>query len=239
MSEANGTAATEPKAITIKDLEVERGYAQAEKDLRLEAEKKLKAFEGIDPEDYKKTKTELEEVRKKKALASPEELEAWKGETEASIRKQVQKDLDEAKAKADKFAQQNKELTVTDRVFAAVAPAVMPDMADFIKSQIRAHGDMNEKGELVFKDANGQPMYAPGSTTQLMNTDQFAQHLRGKFPSSFAAQDKGGVKQPGEKVAAGYTGKVLSRDEIKALPDKGKEYFRQNPAAAQTFLQGK
>lgn len=236
MSEANG-AAGNTSTVTQTDLERERAHTQHFKQMADEAIAKAKRFEGIDPDDYKKTKAELDEIKKKAALGDPVKLEEWQKSKEQELRSSIQKEADALREKAEKLERQNKELTVTDRVFAEAAPNIMGDMADFIKQQIRNHGDLNEKGEIVFKDG-GKEMYAPGSTTALMTTAQFVEHLRSKYPSSFKASDKGGTKTAGEKQGA-YTGKELTRDQISALPDKGKEYFRQNPAAAQRFLQGK
>lgn len=216
MSDQNGAAATTAtgKTFTQEDIERERAHTQHFKQIADELQAK---FKGIDPDDYSNTKKELEEIRKKAALGNPEEMEKWKVTTESEIRKQVQKELDEANSRASKYEGENKELRVTDKVFAALGTEIMPDMADFIKEQIRRYGDINEKGEIVFKDGSGKPMYAPGSTTQPMGLDHFKLHLRGQFPSAFKASDKGGTKQPGEKVSVnGIT--VTSLADLKRLP---------------------
>lgn len=215
MSDQNGAAATGEKTYSQKDIEAERAHAQH---FKAQLEEVQNKYKGIDPDDYSKTKAELAEIRKKAALGNPEEMEKWKATTEAEIRKQVQKDLDAANSKAEALSKQNKELTVTDRVFAAAAPNVMPDMSEFIKDQIRRHGDLNEKGEIVFKDASGKEMYAPGSTTQLMNTQQFVEHLKNTFPSSFKASEKSGAKQGGERTSVSSPTKPTSMAELQALP---------------------
>lgn len=200
MSEANGAQPTTEKTYSQKDLEIERGHAQAEKDLRIEAEKRLKAFEGIDPEDYKKTKTELDKIRREAAIGDPKKLEEWQQQKEAEIRAQVQKDLEAAKSKVDALSKQNKELTVTDRVFAIAATQINGDTSEEVKEYIRRHGDLNEKGEIIFKGEDGKPLYASGSATALMTPEGFIEMLRTKKPSFFKAKDVGGVRQPGERV---------------------------------------
>lgn len=240
MSETNGAAGTDGKTYSQKEFEAERAHAQLAREDAETFKAKLKAYEGIDPAQVQKDREELEAARKKKALSTPEELEAYKAQLEVDVRSKVQKDLDTAKTEAETLRKTNKELTVTDRVFAQAATNIMPDMADFIKGQIRTNGDLNEKGEIVFKE-NGKEIYAPGSTTQLMNTEQYVQHLRTKFPSAFKAADKGGAKTAGEKTSAGaYTGKQLSRAEVEALPSaEQQKYFRENEAGLKAYLQGK
>lgn len=243
MSDANGTqAGATGQTFTLADIEKERAHAQHFKQLADENAQKLKSFEGVDPEDYRKSKAELEEIKKKAALGDPAKLEEWQKSKEDEIRKQVQKDLDDARSTAEKLSKQNKELTVTDKVFASVAQRVTQDLSGFIKEQIRAHGDLDAQGNIVFKGEDGKPLYAPGSTTQLMTVEQFGEYLSNKYPSAFTPLEKGGTKQGGERANTGgsYSGKVLSRAEIQALSSaEQKEYFRKNPQVTQDFLSGR
>lgn len=240
MADTNGATPTpETKTFTQKDIEIERANAQHYKQLAEEAAAKLKGFEGVDPTDYKKTKAELDEIRKKAALGDPAKLEEWQKNTEAEIAKRVEKRVQEAEARAEKLAKDNKELTVTDRVFAVFAPHVTEDMGDFIKEQIRKYGDLDVNGNIIFKDDAGKVRYAPGSATEFMKVEQFVEHVRAKYPSSFKPTQVGGGKTAGQKLPA-YQGRQLTRDQIRALPSmEQRKYFQENPAAAQGYLSGK
>lgn len=192
------TAAPATKTFTQEDIEREKAHSQRFQQEAKEYKEKLKIFEGVDPEQYKKDLLELSEIRKKGALTDPKKFEEEIKRTEQTVRASVQKELDTYKEQVTGLSTKLKELQVTERVFGVAASKFNGDTHEDVKDYIRRYGDINESGEIVFKDSKGQIMYVEGSTTQPMKADDFVKWLVKQKPSWAVATARAGTVQDGE-----------------------------------------
>lgn len=226
------------KGITQADIDRERAYAQKFKQEAEEFKTKIKVYEGIDPEQYKKDQQELAEARKKAALADPSKFEEEIKRTEATVRQSVQKELDSYKENNAKLSSKIKELQVTERVFGLAASKFNGDTHDDVKEYIRRHGDVDDNGEIIFKDAKGNIMYAEGSTTQPMKAEDFVKWLVKQKPSWAVPTARSGTLQDGESKGGkeSYSPEDFANmtpSQIDRLVSQGGE---AGAAAAKAFL---
>src|SRR5215831_8880307 len=117
-------------------------------------QEKLDAFKDIDPAEFKKLKDEATERdnSKLKAEGKFDELkQKWDQQKAAEIGA-VQKQLDEANGKLRKF-------TLEDRVRAAAVKAgIIPELIDDVLVVTSKRFDLNDKGQIVVLDNDGDPM---------------------------------------------------------------------------------
>lgn len=227
----------EARTISLEDYEkLQEKYRRAESE-REDFKRKAEAY-GMTPEEVRNLKHSHDEFKKADALGDPKKFDAEVERREAEIRKQVQKDLDTLKSEKDRAFSRIKELEVTDRVFGVAASKFNDDTHDDVKAYIRKYGDLDESGNIIFKDENGKPRYAPGSTTKLMAPEDFVGWLVSTKPSWAKPTIKAGDKQEGAKTN-GTNGKATFTPDMfrgmdgaqvnKALEEGGE-------AAARAFL---
>lgn len=186
-----------PKTIPVEDFEKE---VEKRRKFQAEAEDFRKRFDGVDLERLKASHEELAILKKQGAVGDEKKIDELLQSREAEIRKQVQKDIDESKGTISKLQAENKELKVVDRVFALAASKFNDDCHDDVKAYIRKYGDLDDGGEIVFKDDTGKPRYVPGSTTQVMRGQEFIDWLSGTKQSWAKPTTVSGTKENGTKT---------------------------------------
>lgn len=232
------TADKAPEAETVSKAELEK---EQEKRRRAQAEledlkRQINEF-GMSAKEVQAMKSQFEEFKKTEALKSPEKYEEEMRRKETEIRGSVQKELDAVNKKLAAALERNKELEVTDKVFSKAAAKFNADCHEDVKGYIRRFGDLGEDGGLVFKDENGKVRYAPGSTTQLMNEEQFIEELAGKKQSWAVATLRSGTKPEGTSTTTPQKGKYTP-DSFRGKTDEQiQQAIKEGGAeAAQAFL---
>lgn len=194
-----------------KAVEIERAHASKFKEELTELKTK---FKDIDPTAFSTMKAELDAL-KNKGATTPEQIEARIREKEAEIRATVQKDIDSFSTENKTLKGQLKELQIVDRAFSHFAGKINEDVADDVKALIRRDGDLDDKGNIVFKDENGKIRYAPGSTTQPMTPAQYVEWVSTVKGSYFKSTAVPGTKGPGEKKDAPLPGEPSVEQYLK------------------------
>jgi DNA-directed RNA polymerase subunit F len=159
-----------------------------------------KRFAGIDPDAVKAKLEDYELLRKESAKTDPDKFDKWAKSESDKIRSEIAKELKEARELADRYGRENKELKVTDRVFATISPKFNPDTADIIKDYTRRYCDIDDTGSIIIKDDNGKERYKDGNVR--MTAEDFGTWLANKYPSLATATFKPGTQQPGKEGKA-------------------------------------
>lgn len=220
MSETKTDAA--PEVVSKADYDKVVARAQNFEGKLRDLEVKFERVKDIDPDAIKGKLEDYELLKRKQAAGSPEDIAKLVQDKEAEIRASVQKELDTERNNSKKLMADLRELKLVDKVFTTAASKFNDDCHTDVKEYVRRYGDVDEEGNIYFKDDNGKPRYAKGSTTQLMNPEQFSEWLAEQKPSWAKPVQISGTKQEGSKKAPLVNGKTYSYAELKAMPDGGR-----------------
>lgn len=222
------TNTTTTAAETIAKAEYDKAIERAQRfeAMTRDLEVKLSNYKDIDPKAYKALKEEYDNLKKDQAIGSPEKFDAEVKRREAEIRGTIEKDLNLLRDQVSKLASRNKELEVTDKVFALASSELFETAHDDFKEYIRRFGDKDEAGNIIFKDEQGNPRYKKGSTTQLMGPADFVEFMKENKPHLFKAKSRAGVPTNGTVIPSnGNTNGLdverylaMSKEERRALP---------------------
>lgn len=151
-------------------------------------------------------------LQQERAAEKPEDLKKWKETTEQTIRQSVQKDVDTWKTKAEQAEGKFKERVVIDSAFTVAAGKLHDSAKEDFKTLTRQHGDLDEKGNVIFKDAQGNILYKEGSTTEPLDADGFVQWAIKNKPHYFASQTVEGDRDV-NTTSATHSGTKITVDE--------------------------
>lgn len=177
-----------------------------------DVKKTLDSFKGINIEKLKADSEALSQLEKENASQSPDKLKEWKQKEAQKLRDEVAKELKEARELSEKLGKENRKLKITDKVFAAIAPKFNDDVHDDLKEYAERFGDINEKGEIIFKDVSGNPRFKNGN--EPFTVEDFGAELVTKKPSWAKATFTGGTHQNGAS-----TNGTATYSHIKTLSD--------------------
>lgn len=131
-------------------------------------------------------------LQQERAAEKPEDLKKWKETTEQTIRQSIQKDVDTWKTRAEQAETKFKERVVIDSAFSVAASKLHDTAKDDFKALVRQHGDLDEKGNVVFKDSKGEILYKEGSTTEPLDAEGFVNWTIKQKPHYFTSQTVSG-----------------------------------------------
>lgn len=199
-----------------------------------------KKYKGVDPDEYHANKSALDELQRTKALGDPKAMDTWKAETEKNVRNSVQKELDAAISRAKALESENRELKVVDRVFKDIAEDFNSDCFDEVKSFVRRFGDVDEKGNLFFKDDSGNIRYSQGSPSKQMDAKEFGQWIGSLKPSWKKPSHVRGTENGNQtKSGNGNGGATITAREFMVLPQAEQRALAAKMSAAQLSEIGK
>ena len=158
--------------------------------------------------------TELEEAKKNKGKGGVSEEEV-----EARLRKEYGEKLTSAEqAKAD-FEKKYKSAVVTDKVLAELqANKMFPWASQYLKQMIEQECDLDEAGNLIIKDQNGNPRWSAKHPDKKMDTLEYIEGFKTRQPEFFESTSKSGVPDGTIKTPAGNaSGKAPTWDEIVSM----------------------
>ena len=234
MSEQNGTGSGEGGAEAP-----EGGSGENWQDKYQQADARAKRFEGQlvdlqrqfesfsklgDPDSIRGKLEDYDNLKRDKATGSPEDLDAWKKDTESEIRGELQKDIDGLKSAVAEKDKKLNELQVVDKTMSQIGGMFNDDTHDFIKQYVREGVKLDESGDLIVHDGEGNPRYSPGNASVKMTVSEYAEELAGKHPSMAKAQNVAGGKQGVQKAGSGGAGidinrfSKMSKEERAKLP---------------------
>lgn len=189
------------KTVSAEDFE----KLQAKYDRTLgeltDVKKTLDQFKGIDIAKLKADSEALTQLEKEVASTSPDKLKEWKDKEKQKLRDEVAKELKEAKELTEKLSKENRKLKITDKVFAAIAPKFNEDVHDDLKEYAERYGDLDDQGNIIFKDAQGNPRFKNGN--EPFTIEDFGAELVQKKPSWAKASFTGGTHQNGATTKGG------------------------------------
>jgi len=186
----------------------------------------LKAIEGKErsaAEEAASRANDIEKVREihKQAI----------GEKDTQIA-ELQGKLADAEKKLETFKKEVKSSNLRRHAMAAIAQ-VSNDPEVALKALFDVDNEFEEAtdkhGNPVFRvrDSDEEPVSYMRKKLEKLGKSHLLKSER--LPGTGAQPNTGDPKG---------TGEMLTREQIKALPDGGKEYFRKNPAAAAAYLAG-
>lgn len=227
MSEEN--TQTEASAQNSKsDISPEEYTKAVERARSLEAEsvhykKELERFKNIDPDEHFALKDAVKQAEREQAKDPKEQ--------EDIIRRQLSEEYAEKiQALESELGQQRKtnhELQVVDKALDKVADRFNSDTLPFIKGIIRESVDIDEQGNFLIKDAQGNQRL--NGSAKPMTLDEFGQELAEKYPSMAKAQTAAGGKQAGQKVSGNGQSSTLPSGFDSWSKDQKTDWFRANP----------
>lgn len=209
----------EVKTFTAEDIERERAHAQHFKAQLDEIKGRLKLFDGIDPEEVGRLRSEVDSFKKKGAVGDEKAIDALITEKESEIRRSVQKQLDELAEQRDTAARQLKELRVVDRALAECGAKFVPQAQDDFRRVVRDCCDLGDDGQVVIRDQNGKVRMSPKNITAPMSLSEFAEEVATQKPHWAASSFQGGAHHPAEKIKSNGGAPALTLAEINRLPD--------------------
>lgn len=145
-------------------------------------------------------------LQQEKAAEKPEDLKKWKETTEQTIRQSIQKDVDTWKTKAEQAESKYKERVIIDTAFTVAAGKLHDSAKDDFKSLTRQHGDLDEKGNVIFKDSEGKILYKEGSTTEPLDAQGFVSWAIKNKPHYFVSQTLEGDRDTNATSTASSAG---------------------------------
>lgn len=181
-----------------------------------ELDSKMKAYEGIDPDEHRSLKTKLGEFEKRGAK-EPNDLDARLQAAVKPLMDQVQ----QLRAENEKKAKENAYLTLEGRlrkaaVHAGIDERAVPDFLNRALEVFDLDGTPRDKGA---------PIYSPERPAELLTPEEWASGLKKTAPHLFRPS-KGGGANPGDgagakgggeaRVIAPTTGRLTGQD-IEAL----------------------
>ena len=196
--------------------------------VRAQVEDLTRKFSGIDPEKAKADAAALLQLQKEGAAGDPKKIETLLAQREAELRKELAKEIDTHKQRADQLGSRVKELEVTDKVFAIAAGRFNDDTHEDVKAKIRQFCDLGEDGQIIVKDDKGKPRYSTKNPSAPMSPAEFTDWLVEQRPSWAKPTMTSGVKDPGQKVPAGNFANIRTLDDVNRQPNP-KEFWAQLP----------
>ncbi len=249
MSEESTGAEVETATFTPDDVKKLQDRSQRMEALAKDWEVKAKKYEGIlkdvDPDEYKTLKKALEDKDKELAAKDPAKLEELWNKKFDRFRTEVEGEKSELQKELEKLRNQNKSLAVTDKVMTSISKHFHGDVLDIVKGLVEKHCDLDADGNIIARDANGEPLYSPKNRALPMNIEEFGEWLRDQRKSLAVPTHTGGTKDvtDGQRVSSRAGGKIpTTYDELAAMPNP-KEVFskltsEQQMAIARTTPMG-
>lgn len=196
-------------------------------------------YKDIDPDEYRSMKERLEEAEKKSADNNPEELEKIFQRKMDSLRAQAEQDKQSLQEELLNLKKINKTLAVTDRVMSEVSGLFNQDAVKFIKREVEESCDLDEDGNIVVKDENGDILY---KGARPMTPKEYGDLLVEKYPSLAKATGVGGTQDATSRQKTGSRSSNRVPEtyaELQAMPNAREvleRLKRENPAAVQKIL---
>lgn len=181
-------------------------------------------YKGVDLDALKAKAEERDILAAEGAKGDPNKVKAEIDRAVHETRKQLQKELDERDQLLGKLKGENKELRVVDRVFAEAAGKFIDKAHGDLKRVIRESGDLDDEGNIVFKDSKGEILYSKKNRSETMGVEEFIEALCEEKPHWAADFQIAGAKSAGEKRGAAGGAKVTSLAQLSAhSPEKQRE----------------
>ncbi len=202
-----------------KDAEITRLRAHNTEVLKeaKAARERLKAFDGIDPDEFKRLRAESEEAARKKATAE--------GDFETLKKQLVEKgqaretELTNAVTKRDRALE--KRLVQAELTQALVKAGALPSMIELLvengAKSVRIR-ETDDDFEHFVADAKGNPLVADNKATPMTIDDLVSQVLMAKFPDAFRGTGSSG-SGAAKSSAGGGGSRVIAAGDNKAFLD--------------------
>lgn len=186
-----------------------------------ELEKTLEKFKGIDPDEFFALKTAQEEEAKRQASKSPDKLEEHWNKKLNDARKEWDGKLSTFEEENKKLKSQIRSLQITDKVMAEVGPLFNQDTHRWIKAEVERRADLDQDGNLVFKDEKGDVMFSPSRRTEPLSIKEFGEMLVKEFPSAAKPTSGGGSADMtrGNRTNGHHSKAPTTLDELNAMPN--------------------
>ena len=155
-------------------------------------------------------------LQEERAKEKPEDLKVWKTQTEQTIRQSIQKDVDTWKTKAEQAESKYKERVIIDAAFTVASGKLHDAAKEDFKALARQHGDLDDNGNVVFKDAQGKVLYKEGSATEPLDAVGFVSWAVKNKPHYFASQTVNGDRDSGA-TSSTYEGAEITVDQYLSM----------------------
>jgi hypothetical protein len=162
-------------------------------------ELKFENYKGINPEEVKALKEDYDNIRKQ-SVKSPEDIDKLISEKENELRSSFQKQLDEARAKAESSGKELHELLVVDKALEQVGGNFALDMHAIVKEMLRREVDRDADGNLIIKGKDGKPAYSAKEPAKLKSLAEWVEDIGARHPSMLASTAKGGALNKSEQT---------------------------------------
>ena len=188
-----------------------------------ESTESLKRFDGIDPEAVRGILQRFSDDEEAKLIAAGKIDEVLDKRTER-LRADVDKQIKAANDRADKaeaFSNKFRDRVLADSIrAAALKVGALPEAADDLILRAKGTFQLNEDGEAVAVDENGEVLFGKDGKTPLTPAE-WAESLKESAPHLFPRGE--GTGAGGHKQG---TGGVLKRSEMKSAEKA--EYIRKH-----------
>jgi hypothetical protein len=186
-----------------------------------ELEKQVEKFKGIDPQEFFALKSAADQAEKDKALKSPDKLEEHWNKKFLDARKEWDGKLSTYEQENQQLKNQIRNLKITDKVMLEVGPLFNPDTHRWIKSEVERRADLDQDGNLVFKDETGEVMFSPTRRTEPLSIKEFGAILVGEFPSAAKPTSGGGSADmtKGNRTNGHHSRVPTTLEELNAMPN--------------------
>jgi len=229
------TDATAAETVTKAEYEALQEKFRKEQAKAVDYERR---FKGVDLDALKAAKEERDILARQSASGDPDKVKAEIDKAVSETRKQLQKELEENENTLKAIKAENKELKVVDRVFAEAASKFIDKSHVDLKRVIRESGDLDDNGNIVFRDDKGEKLYSKKKPSEPMGVAEFIEGLLDEKPHWAVDFSVSGAKQTGEKRTGGA--KITSLSQLNGLtPEKQREVMSQmDPKDLSALLAG-
>jgi hypothetical protein len=219
---ADATEGTQDNSVDVEALKTEFEAVKAKNaELLSEAKKAksaLKAFEGVDPNEYKTLKQKQEEAAEKRAIEEGS-LEAWKKQFLEQAAKEKEPILTENRTLRSSLEKKLVDAEATAAIAAAKAPAKV--LLPHIKAQVKVVEEDGEyvvhvvdsKGNQRIGDAKGTPMTIAQLVDEMKTDPEFAVLFPGTGSSGGGASKSISGAGGGKTIQAGDNASFIANLE--------------------------
>jgi hypothetical protein len=239
MSEQAQTTAAATVAREEYDRAVERAHKMEA--ALVDKEKRLKNYEGLDPERVKAEREELEILRKQATGGDQKKIDELLSkavsEAEQKVTKRFGEKLTELETLSSQQAKDLKHLRVTRGALETAAKIFIPEALKFVEPLIERSCDWVD-GKIVVKDEKGEVRYSRKDPKTPMSVDEllgeFAEGHPFLVPSTTVrGSDNGAAKTAGTRGAT----KFPSDFEAWSMERK-QTFFSENPELRKAYIRG-
>ena len=190
----------------------------------VDAQKKLEAFKGIDPNEHFALKDVVKTFEQKEATGDPKKIEELLKKTETEVAERFKNKLLETEDKLNKTASELKSLRVTEVALQKASSIFIPESLDWVKRAVNDSCDYVD-GNIIVKGQDGKAVYSKENPASLMGLDEFLKDFANKNTYMVANKQLSGSMQGKEQAGRQVPSTKTADEELEEAKERVAKAF--------------